>query len=252
MEAAETVVEPPKDRHRARDKAAASRKNTALPCADKHDPRRNRSRVTNGKQLFVTGNGNSPWTRRFKDVLSAVTVDLGGADNMSEAQRQLARRCTSLSIACEKLEELICTGAPPSPADAMFRGTTGGLSPYDVLNEASRILHGIARVKGGARETTVHTLAALPDAELARVTELLRVAGDLASKAISAGTEHKATLELYGVLADRCGRSFQRLGLERRARDITQVSPLTRELTEPPIIDATTDGAATVEVEAVP
>jgi hypothetical protein len=33
-------------------------------------------------------------------------------------------------------------------------------------------------------------------------------------------------LELYGRLTDRLGRAFQRLGLERRARDVTLPSPL--------------------------
>jgi hypothetical protein len=64
-----------------------------------------RSKVTNGKHVFVEGNNKrSPWTRRFKDILAQIIADLGGADLLSEGQRQIARRAATISIMCEKLE----------------------------------------------------------------------------------------------------------------------------------------------------
>jgi hypothetical protein len=61
------------------------------------------------------------------------------------------------------------------------------------------ILHATARVKGG--DGGVRVLAELPPEELARVTDLLVKAGDLAAKAIAAGSEMGADLRMYGTLA---------------------------------------------------
>jgi hypothetical protein len=63
-------------------------------CASKQ-----RSRVTNGK-----ADQRGPWARRWRDVLAEITNDLGGADLLSEGQKQLARRCATISIACERME----------------------------------------------------------------------------------------------------------------------------------------------------
>ena len=104
--------------------------------------RKGRSAVTNGKRLHVIPPGDTAWARRFRDVLAEITNDLGGADLLSEGQRQLARRCATISIMCERLE-----------------GEAAGGEPIN--------------------------------------------------------------LELYGRLTDRLGRALQRLGLERRPRDVT-------------------------------
>src|SRR2546430_548633 len=40
----------------------------------------------------VGGNGNSAWTRRWKDIIECQVSEMGGAANMSEAQISLARR----------------------------------------------------------------------------------------------------------------------------------------------------------------
>jgi hypothetical protein len=68
-------------------------------CASKQ-----RSRVTNGKTLFVEADQRGPWARRWRDVLAEIISDLGGADLLSEGQKQLARRCATISIACERME----------------------------------------------------------------------------------------------------------------------------------------------------
>jgi hypothetical protein len=61
-------------------------------CASKQ-----RSRVTNGKTLFVEADQRGPWARRWRDVLAEIISDLGGADLLSEGQKQLARRCATIS-----------------------------------------------------------------------------------------------------------------------------------------------------------
>jgi hypothetical protein len=44
--------------------------------------------------------------------VAEITNDLGGADRLSEAQRQLVRRCATLSIECEKLDASALLGEP--------------------------------------------------------------------------------------------------------------------------------------------
>jgi hypothetical protein len=71
-----------------------------------------RSAVTNGKRLHVVAPGDGKWSRRFADILGEIIGDLGGADLLSEGQRQLARRAATISIACEKMEGEAAAGNP--------------------------------------------------------------------------------------------------------------------------------------------
>jgi hypothetical protein len=103
---------------------------------------RYRSAVTNGKRLHVAAPGDTAWARRFRDVLAEIISDLSGPAGLSEGQRQLARRCATIAIACERME-----------------------------GEAAR--------------------------------------------------GNSIDLEAYGMLTDRLGRAFARLGLRRQARDVT-------------------------------
>ena len=73
-------------------------------------PKRQRSRVTNGHALFVDGDGNSAWTRRFRDLVVQHTIDLGGADRLSQAQMGLVRRCAAISIELELMEGKLSKG----------------------------------------------------------------------------------------------------------------------------------------------
>lgn len=150
--------------------------------------KRTKSRVSNGTKLFLTGPQTTAASRRLGDVLRAIVADLGGPSNLSEAERQLARRAASLSVACERLEETICNGHS-SAAEVALQSATGGLSSYSILQEAGRALHGIARAKGG---DSIAEMAKLPDAQLDRITDLLVRAGELAAKCIAAGSAQSA------------------------------------------------------------
>jgi hypothetical protein len=68
--------------------------------------RAHRSSVSNGSRLFAIAglDGRTQTARRFRDLVEAVTADLGGADILSEAQRQLIRRASALSIMAEAVE----------------------------------------------------------------------------------------------------------------------------------------------------
>lgn len=65
--------------------------------------RKGRSAVTNGRRLHVVAPGDTAWARRFRDVLGEIISDMG-RDGLSEGQRQLARRCATIAIACERME----------------------------------------------------------------------------------------------------------------------------------------------------
>jgi hypothetical protein len=67
-------------------------------------PASTRSAVSNGKRLHVEAPGDGAWSRRFRDLLAEIVSDLGGPDHLSEGQRQLARRCATIALECERLE----------------------------------------------------------------------------------------------------------------------------------------------------
>jgi hypothetical protein len=69
--------------------------------------RHHRSALTNGNRLFVlegNADGRSAAYRRFKDVLEQILADMGGAEHLSEGQRQLCRRAATISIIAESME----------------------------------------------------------------------------------------------------------------------------------------------------
>ena len=47
--------------------------------------RRPRSAVTSGRRLFVLGDPNSAWARRFHDLVVGHVADLGGRGELTEA-----------------------------------------------------------------------------------------------------------------------------------------------------------------------
>ncbi len=62
-----------------------------------------RSRVSNGKDLFVGGvDGRSAYARRYRDILAQLTSDIGG--DPSEAKSIIVRRATQLAVWCEQAE----------------------------------------------------------------------------------------------------------------------------------------------------
>ena len=70
-----------------------------------------RGKVANGTRLHtVDVDGRTAEARRFRDIFDEIVSDLGGADRLSEAQRQLARRATLMSVQCELLEAASITG----------------------------------------------------------------------------------------------------------------------------------------------
>ena len=74
-------------------------------------PTNNRSAVTNRTRHFLTPGGEQSVSgRRHRDIYDAITEDLGGVEHLSEAERQLARRCAQLAIEAEIMEDVRATG----------------------------------------------------------------------------------------------------------------------------------------------
>jgi hypothetical protein len=72
--------------------------------------RRPRSAVTSGRQLFVEGNPNSAWSRRFHDLVLGHASDAGGFDILSEAQLSLIKRCAAIECELERLDARLSAG----------------------------------------------------------------------------------------------------------------------------------------------
>ena len=70
-----------------------------------------RSRVSNGKDLFVGGvDGRTAYARRYRDILAQLTSDIGG--DPREAQSIIIRRATQLAVWCDQAEADAAGGLP--------------------------------------------------------------------------------------------------------------------------------------------
>jgi hypothetical protein len=72
--------------------------------------RRARSQATSGRRVFVDGDGNSRWARRYRDLIAAHCQDLGGVDLLSEAQLSLIRRASAIELELEQAEGKLSMG----------------------------------------------------------------------------------------------------------------------------------------------
>jgi hypothetical protein len=64
-----------------------------------------RAAISNGSSLGLGIDERGTWARRLRDLLRAHVSDLGGDDNLSEAERSLIRRASTLTMLCERLEQ---------------------------------------------------------------------------------------------------------------------------------------------------
>jgi hypothetical protein len=73
---------------------------------------RQKSRVTNGRDVLPDVDGRSVIARRYRDIVSAVIIDQGGADNITEARLQLIRRFSAAACLAEQMEARLARGEP--------------------------------------------------------------------------------------------------------------------------------------------
>jgi hypothetical protein len=85
-----------------------------------------RSAVTNRNALFLENvDERTPFARRFRDVLSLHISDLGGWDEVTEAQASLARRAATITVELERIE---CRLAEASESNDKLAGLYATLS----------------------------------------------------------------------------------------------------------------------------
>jgi hypothetical protein len=90
-------------------RTVASRKPTVsrLPAPTKAQAR---SRVSNGRDVLPDVDGRSVVARRYRDIVSAVASDQGGAEQLSEARLQLIRRFSAAAVLAELTEARLARG----------------------------------------------------------------------------------------------------------------------------------------------
>jgi hypothetical protein len=70
-----------------------------------------RSRVSNGNVILPNlRDGRSLVVRRYRDIMNAIVVDQGGAEQISEARLQLVRRFSAAAVLAEQLETKVANG----------------------------------------------------------------------------------------------------------------------------------------------
>jgi hypothetical protein len=62
------------------------------------------SKVTNGSLLVEDADQRTRWVRRLRDLMALHIADLGGPDNISEAERSIIRRAATLTVELEQME----------------------------------------------------------------------------------------------------------------------------------------------------
>jgi hypothetical protein len=70
----------------------------------------NRSAVSNGRDLLDGIDGRTAIARRYRDISSAIAVDQGGIDRLSETRLQLIRRFAAAACLAERLEAKLIRG----------------------------------------------------------------------------------------------------------------------------------------------
>jgi hypothetical protein len=111
--------------------------------------KKGRSRLTNGYELLPSVDGRSTWARLMRDIIAALTAHCGGADNLSETQRMIARRCAALDAEAVCMEDKFARtrtdGGEPKPAD---------LQLYCTLLNAQRRCLEMLGMERGAKDVT--------------------------------------------------------------------------------------------------
>ena len=69
-----------------------------------------RSRVSNGRDVLPSIDGRSLIAGRYRDIVTAIVGDQGGADHCSESRTQLIRRFAAAAVLAEQMESKMANG----------------------------------------------------------------------------------------------------------------------------------------------
>jgi hypothetical protein len=90
--------------------------------------RTNRSRITNRSAVLPDVDGRSTWVRRLRDLIAIHLADLGGVDNVSEAERSIVRRIATLTVELERMESVFAVAGEAKPAQIdLYQRTANSL-----------------------------------------------------------------------------------------------------------------------------
>jgi hypothetical protein len=104
-----------------------------------------RSRVSNGSSLLSGVDGRSCWARRLRDLIELHQADRGGQLNISEAERAIIRRASTLIVEAERLEAKFALAGEAEPAD---------LDLYQRLSNSMRRLFESVGIERRPRDVT--------------------------------------------------------------------------------------------------
>jgi hypothetical protein len=91
------------------------------------NPKKNghaKSAVSNGRDVLPGVDGRSIIARRFADIASAIVVDQGGPDNLSETRIQLIRRFAASAVLAEQMEAKLANGVQIDIAEHVYLTST--------------------------------------------------------------------------------------------------------------------------------
>jgi hypothetical protein len=90
-------------------------------------PPRARTRVGNGASLLLA-DGRSTWAKRYREICAAHCSDLGGFENLSQAELAIIKRAATLQVELEAQEAALANGeAPKSFSLVEFAQVSNGL-----------------------------------------------------------------------------------------------------------------------------
>jgi hypothetical protein len=96
-------------------------------CNPRH--KKARSKITNHVDLLPDPDGRSSAARRFRDLVSAFLVDMGGIENCSEIKLGLVRQLAAVTVQAELLAAQMVNGVPVDiPTLCQLASTTVRLS----------------------------------------------------------------------------------------------------------------------------
>jgi hypothetical protein len=104
--------------------------------------RRPRSAVTSGRQLFVQGDSNSAWARRYHDLRTGYIGDIScgrGRDALTWAQQAIIDRVVAIQCELERLDALL-SRAEPVDMDIYARVSSHLRRHLEVLGVERRML----------------------------------------------------------------------------------------------------------------
>ena len=136
---------------KTRNGAGAKRGKNSTSHRPKIDPSlsRIRSAITNGSHLLLDVDHRSARMRRLRDLIGAHLADLGGADEVSQAEACLVRRCALMTIELELLEARF---------EANDGATAAELDTYQRVAGSLRRLHESLGLRRRAKDITGPTL----------------------------------------------------------------------------------------------